>query len=111
MNDSQDGAEQPAVEVGQLQLVPFNADDADSDDGREHEEPDGPDGPHPDGPNPDGQEPLSAASLAKMHVNQIWDFLESTTASVSAQSLASVREKEKHAGAKSGTVIHWPQKN
>lgn len=112
MDDSQDGAEQPseqpAVEGG-LQMVPFDPIDADSDDGWEHEPPNRPD----DDPNPDGQEepPVTAASLAKMHVHQIWDFLENITSSVSAQSLASVRSKEKHGGSKCGTVVHWTKKN
>lgn len=113
MDDSQEAAveaEQPAVEAG-LQMVPFNADDdVGSDDGWQGDPPNGPDVDDDDGLNPDREEPVSNEYLKKMHVHQIWDFLENITTSVSAQSLASIREKEKHGGAKGGTVAHWARK-
>lgn len=96
--DSQNSQEQQgggSPLAGQLQVVAWNADDVDMEDGGEGRE---------------GPSSSTAATSTRMHVHQIWDFLQNITTSVSAQLLSSVREKENHGGAKRGTVVHWTRK-
>ena len=55
----------------------------------------------------DGQEPRSRK---KLHVNQIWNFLESKKPTMSLEALADARLSEKHGGATKSTVAHWAKK-
>lgn len=56
-------------------------------------------------------DPSSTTSPSRVHVSQIWEFVEqSINDGVSMAKLAQIKRKESHAGAKSGSVNYWQRK-